>query len=111
MITTKSLWKILNGECTLPEALKKFGSEQEAIDEITTRLKKADKADVSNYAAFCHWIKVITYKELVGRGKVDSTKIFNLATNSFDGEGRSGDMGISGCKNYIFLNESWKIAF
>ena len=90
-------WKILNGECTLPEVMKMFGGNQTEIDKTIEEIKQADRHDSSNYFALASMFAKVAYLRLVELKEIDDTKIFNLASKKYDDiEARFGDMGVMG---------------
>jgi len=106
-MTIEEAWKVVNGKTTLPEAMKIFGRTddeiKEKIDDLNSR--KATFA----YFAIGNTYVTLAYDYLVKEGEIDSTKIFNLASKSFDeSENRQGDMGRAGDKRYIFTDDKWK---
>ena len=106
-MTTEQAWSVVNGKVTLPEAMKIFGRTDDEIKEKIEDLNSR-KATFA-YFAIGNTYAGFAYDFLVQRGEIDNTKIFNLASKSFDeSENRQGDMGRMGDERYIFTNNEWK---
>lgn len=107
----ENLWKILQGKSTMPYAIKYFGASEKEISEIMTEIKEADKHDATNYFIMGQQLARMAYDKLVELNEIDSTKIFNLATHSSEGQSYLGDMGFCGDKTYRYTNEGWQFLF
>lgn len=107
----ENLWKILQGKSTMPDAIKYFGASEKESSDIMTEIKEADKHDAMNYFVMGQQLARMAYDKLVEIGEIDSTKIFNLATHSFEGENHLGDVGFCGDKTYRYGNEGWQFLF
>lgn len=104
----ENLWKILKGELTLPEMMRYFGRTEQQISEIMKELKEADNFDTRNHFVLAHYLVRRAYDKLCELGEIDGTKIFNLATKSFDGKNEFHDLGVCGDKNYIYGYSGWQ---
>ncbi len=101
------LWNILNGKCSMLDAIKYFGASKKDADEIMEEIKNADKDDSMNYLITGQQLSKRAYNELVELGEIDKTEIFNLATCSSDGKGSHGDIGFCADKIYRY-EEGWQ---
>ena len=104
----KQLWMIINAKYTLPEMMKYFGFSDIGVKKKMATIKRADIHDASSYFSLSHTLVLMAYRELIELKEIDGTKIFNLATHSFDGKNRHMDIGISKNNIYIYSNEQWK---
>lgn len=109
-INSDDLWSIINGKCTLPEAMKYMGVSDENINSQMNNIKENDVNDSFSYSGFCHLVKVSAYLKLIELNQVDVSKIFNFGSHSFDDNPRNGDIGMRGNKTYVFKDE-WKLMY
>lgn len=103
-MTKEDAWKILKGECTLPEAMKIFGRTdaeiKEKIDDLNSR-----KSTFAYFAITGTYVG-LSYDLLVQENEIDASKIFNLASHSFDEKhNRHGDFGRKGDERYRFVHK------
>lgn len=108
---TNKLWDIVNGKCTLPESMNHLGYSKEEIKKIMDLIKVEGNVSSFHFIMMSNLIFKWAYKKLVELKKIDSTRIFNIANKSFDGECREGDLGIMGNKDYIYKNREWRFLF
>lgn len=107
-MTKEEAWTIVNGKCTLPEAMKIFGRTETEINEKMEDLKSRQSSFA--YFAIGNTYASLSYDFLVKEGEIDNTKIFNMASKSFDESlNMIGDIGKMGDKTYRYTNEGWQI--
>lgn len=106
MINKENAWKIIKGECTLPEAIKFFGKSQKYIDETMEVIKKTDIHNTMLYFATSQTFKRLSYEYLVKIGEIDNTVVFNSANINME-----GDVGLRGGETVRYTKGVWEKMF
>lgn len=97
---------ILNGPCTMPEALTELGFKD--VDAIMDGIKDVDIHDSSRYFSACMLCKRLAYNKLVEAGELDGNEIFRTKP---DAPPKHGEIAFRGSETMVFRNGHWMKAF
>lgn len=113
-MTTIEAWKILKGECTLPEAMRMQRFSEDNIKKNIDLIKQNDVHDSCTYYGTSMAFYKMAYAHLIKEGEIDATKIFNAGcpAHGFDeSKWCLGDIGIMGDKTYRYTGKEWEFMY
>lgn len=102
-------WKILKGECTLPEAMKIFGASQEVVDISMNEIGQ----DTGSYFKSSMLNTLFAYAKLVTLKEIDATRLWNFAAKDYDtrSNARHGDLGCRNGEVMRFTGDKWELMY
>ncbi len=97
------LWTILDGDTTISESMKIMGATEKDIKDADEAIRKDKTGGLYNQTVMEIMIAVYGYLKYLGG--IDTTKIFNLGTHSFDKEPSRNDIGIMDEQLYLYQGD------
>lgn len=106
----EKLWDIVNGKLSLPNTMYAFSAKKEEISKAIEEISKKDIHDSSAYFSTGLFFTRLAYNKLIELGEIDPTKIFNLATKSFDDNQKPSffDVGLRGNEILVYNGKEWR---
>ena len=101
-MNVEKLKDILCRKCTIGEAIDFFCEN--------TKASEYNNEDIFQEFNDSQLILKLAYSKLVELGEIDTTKIFNTASSSFDGEHHVGDIGFCDDRIYLYV-DTWMPLF
>jgi len=92
---SESYWKILRGECTLPEAMRIMGATEDVITESMNEIKERDTVHCYTYFNSSWLHQWLAYQKLVELGEISADEIFWQRDTPVH-----GDIGFNGNEMY-----------
>lgn len=108
MNTSEDCFKVLKGECTLPEAMKIFGVSDEEIIRIIDELKSPDRiySYSHSYMLIGNIYKYMAYQKLVEIGEISADEVYYSR-----GTPLVGDLGFKGDGTWRWVGDKSEFCY